>query len=1189
MRNPVCSVVSRYVPFALWSSLASAECGANEASCTPGQYLPCPRDCKKYMQCQVTAGTGALQSCGGSLVWDVAITNCNTLASADTSYAEPGYPCPAPTLAPTLGPTLQSNCDIWPSCTHLNGECCPTPTYVWLTCCCSDPGAPLPCPPPVPTPAPSAPTTAPSKFPTGPSNAPSSQPTPAPTAPTASPTTTSPTPAPTTSPTLAPNASPTPPPTLSPTTQPTAQPTLSPGSGPTGSPTQLPTSQPTGSPVVFPSQSPASGPSASPTRSPSGRPTVSPSQAPVSTPTQAPAAAAVPSAPPTTTPSAPPSAQPTGPPVEPTESPSFSPTLRPVPPSSPTELPSPGPTFSPAFPTGQPAGPTAPPSMSPSLRPTAPNGSPSMLPTPSPSTLPTSSPAVLPTSMPSPATVRPSYSPTEVPLLPTAPPLYAPSGDPTLSPQLSPSLSPRDPTTAPTDAPLLFPTSTPTQPPLVGPSSPPTDPPLGPTRPPSIAPAAKPTPRPTSAPSLPPTDPAGIPSRLPSASPAASPTLTPSADPSQPPIFPRKAPSLPPRAMPSSPPEPPAAPTPSSSPSRAPTSILQAYDYATAAAEVLARKVTGSLQVGASVSALWNSAPGLAGLLLLNEEHCGHDAHHYGGYEQDRLTVMMHPLRFHISGDIYVGCVTGNMTITAIFFSVTALMHLIGRPLMRRGGGDPRKLEATLAVPSVFFTVLIFLYQGSTYSVGHLLLRDSMYAAAPRLVAGTVGLIGLVVLAPAVTWYVVLRRIHVEAIWEDDFAGRYKFFLGAGEWCSQKEGRWHERYAMCVWPYKPPHMRKAVLAQFLETCTLSLIAAIPKSSYVQCSWAHGGYTLVVLVHGAWCMYTMPFARPRDTVWEVLTSAIIVAAMTLRIVAYGSIERAGSSASGYFRAASLILLTAAIITVVKVVLDLICWAKVTSWSCGRWKHVGRREVLQDAVDRRHLFEPFVGEGYDCCSTAMPPSHPDVCNSASTSIAASVSECTDRHPLAGGPSPQRPRGQSPEAKRSLHASVPGRQSRNTDRLRRTVSVGVPNIRRSGTPQTDFTLRLRSQRRRTVAGRGEDWSKRSQADVPGSRGSLTPPPRMLDPAALSSPVGSPTYLGTPPVPPLSSQKTDACSFERTASAGRGMAATSGRTLREAPDSYVRRGLVSHSERRGATLPRRHPSHTLSRLADNADLVAL
>eukprot|EP01062_Namystynia_karyoxenos_P070621 TRINITY_DN6597_c0_g1_i2.p1 TRINITY_DN6597_c0_g1~~TRINITY_DN6597_c0_g1_i2.p1 ORF type:complete len:1203 (+),score=42.84 TRINITY_DN6597_c0_g1_i2:71-3610(+) len=837
--------------------------------------------------------------------------------NCDPTRAQCGLKCPTP------ADCQNAVCDdVFPTvdCSHLTGE--------------------------PPTPAPTTPTVSPSGSPTGkPSESPSGSPSGAPVlSPSASPLV----------PTAAPSASP---PTLGPARSPSRAPTDRPVQAPSGAPTVVPSASPSAPIVSSPTLAPSYVPTNQPTRTPSADPTAGalPTQPPIAPPTQPPNALptqppiapptqppnALPTQPPIAPPTQPPNALPTQPPIAlPTQSPTLSPRRAPT--SRPTLAPSTvptvsSPTLSPARPSGSPSrssrtldpsqrpsqGPSSPPSAAPTHRPTP-------LPA-APSPRPTVSPSVGPSTQPS---QRPSDSPESPSRSPTPYPSVAPSS----GPSLKPSTAPEDPTSSPSGLPSAAPTDHPQHP-----SQSPSAETEQPSAPPSPAPTFRPSSIPSTAPGKQPTPgPSSIPTMA-SSSPRASPTRSPQTTPIN---RPQGAPTRPP-ASPSGPGVVPSGAPASSEPGVVPTAGPTAGPTPVSIPDHFGSATRLLLNTGGVPAVLLNVGPGVASLSLLVEDKCMEDAHHHGGFEKNELGPLFHPLRFRVGGDVYVGCVIGNMAMCIVFFVAHLVTVHVLRPLLHTFSYDPMRVETALVLPSFYFGVLLMLYQGSAYAAGHLLLRDGHSQPLSRI-TGVTGVVILLVGFADITWTYVLKRVQDNVVYQEDGAQGWKRFLcGPGEWCSRQHDSpdWHLRFAYFAWLYRPERASRAMLVLFLETAALAVIAAIQKSSTFQCVLAQGGYAVVLLVHGLWCIIHHPYARPRDLTWEGMYTLLTTAGMGIRVLGYLNVSRDGTET--YFKVASALLLLAAIVTWLKLTADFFCFAYVQSWpTCG---YVGRRELVQAMVD------------------------------------------------------------------------------------------------------------------------------------------------------------------------------------------------------------------------------------------------
>eukprot|EP01062_Namystynia_karyoxenos_P049004 TRINITY_DN37430_c0_g1_i2.p1 TRINITY_DN37430_c0_g1~~TRINITY_DN37430_c0_g1_i2.p1 ORF type:complete len:467 (+),score=70.63 TRINITY_DN37430_c0_g1_i2:836-2236(+) len=164
--------------------------------------------------------------------------------------------------------------------------------------------------------------------------------------------------------------------------------------------------------------------------------------------------------------------------------------------------------------------------------------------------------------------------------------------------------------------------------------------------------------------------------------------------------------------------------------------------------------------------------------------------------------------------------------------------------------------------------------------------------------------------------------------------------------------QWARRYGLSIRPYRPPAVNRAIMAQFLRSGLLGVLVGLPKSSYVQCEKFQVAICVVLLAHGVFCMCARVYARPRDTLWECVVTALASAAMLSRLLGYSTIEQDSSAVA--FRQAQGLLLGAVGATLIKIAIDIACWVYVASWASVPWAAgpwVGRREALQRRVEER----------------------------------------------------------------------------------------------------------------------------------------------------------------------------------------------------------------------------------------------
>eukprot|EP00662_Eupelagonemidae_sp_cell21_P003623 gene3623-26888_t len=127
------------------------------------------------------------------------------------------------------------------------------------------------------------------------------------------------------------------------------------------------------------------------------------------------------------------------------------------------------------------------------------------------------------------------------------------------------------------------------------------------------------------------------------------------------------------------------------------------------------------------------------------------------------------------------------------------------------------------------------------------------------------------------------------------------------------------------------------MAQVAETAGVSFVRACWKESPRICAPFHLAYLAVFLSHGALCLRLRPYARPRDSVYELLSTTFLCAAMLCRAIGYFD----GDRAHWAFTAGAVSLLLAFATLATKAALDIAC----VLWRAA----IKRRRRLQREVD------------------------------------------------------------------------------------------------------------------------------------------------------------------------------------------------------------------------------------------------
>eukprot|EP01062_Namystynia_karyoxenos_P025370 TRINITY_DN1997_c0_g1_i1.p1 TRINITY_DN1997_c0_g1~~TRINITY_DN1997_c0_g1_i1.p1 ORF type:complete len:1098 (+),score=233.36 TRINITY_DN1997_c0_g1_i1:107-3295(+) len=406
--------------------------------------------------------------------------------------------------------------------------------------------------------------------------------------------------------------------------------------------------------------------------------------------------------------------------------------------------------------------------------------------------------------------------------------------------------------------------------------------PAPPPSPPPGAPAASPPPPGAAAPPLPPggsapSGPAGLPSP-----PGSAPAVTPSA-------LPQQAPSA----------------QPSAAPTAAPTEL------AVGDAKNNFKDTEEAVVDGAGVAALVTGpAPGVASLALLAGDDCGAPP---VPPNETQMGYILHPLQFSLHGSVYIGCVFGNFLLCVSLMVLQAYMER----LLRCCKIEPVRVSALLKQPGGTFALGMLLFQGTTYSAARLLLHtDELDAVAAAV--GVFGLVFVMLGIPIAFFWGVIRHLDTKCHYEEEAnrSALRTFFIGPGEWVNKGPTQWYQRYGSTVKQYKPPHAGKAILAQLAETALLSMLMAVHKDSSADCWPFYLLYALLFLIHGLWVYWARPYSRPRDLVYEVTVTCVLVVAQVSKSLGYKNED------VGLKRFSDLLLMVATGVLGVKCILDLI---------------------------------------------------------------------------------------------------------------------------------------------------------------------------------------------------------------------------------------------------------------------------
>eukprot|EP01062_Namystynia_karyoxenos_P076760 TRINITY_DN7584_c0_g1_i3.p1 TRINITY_DN7584_c0_g1~~TRINITY_DN7584_c0_g1_i3.p1 ORF type:complete len:857 (+),score=64.84 TRINITY_DN7584_c0_g1_i3:89-2659(+) len=508
-------------------------------------------------------------------------------------------------------------------------------------------------------------------------------------------------------------------------------------------------------------------------------------------------------------------------------------------------------------------------------------------------------------------TVPPSEQPTNVPsVMPTGHPSLSPTGSPSSAPSVSPtyrpSPTPSDPSVQPSSSPILPPTGPPSRAPVV---------PV--TVVPTFSPRALSTP--------------------PSATPTAAPQEPTSDHQPPPPPHWRPQPAVP------VPVPPPILPSPVSPPSPVPPPSPPPLQSDQGSVEEAREGIASVL----AVSSL-GAASGVTAIAVLAEDACE------PGYAEDRdLSRVLHPLGVRLGGSAHAGAVVFNILLFCGIIMLQSAALRVGFSAAGCLGMRRAEVAALLQFPGWNLTVLIFLYQGTALGGAYLLMRPSIGWFAPVL-----GLLGTLVATCGVPYAIqrlLVRPAAQHAAYAHVAPLRWleHLMLGQGEWVSRKQDFWLQRYGNLLRTYRPPHHGSALQFQLLEVAAVSCLGALPKGAMKDCFTHHLAYAGIFLVHGLWCLYARPYARPRDAWYEGATTVLLVSAEGCRAAAY---KTSDPVADGRLRAASSLLLAAMIVVAIKLLLDFV--SVVWLWRTKRHTELQLLVYRQPTATLRALAQSMV---------------------------------------------------------------------------------------------------------------------------------------------------------------------------------------------------------------------------------------
>ena len=315
----------------------------------------------------------------------------------------------------------------------------------------------------------------------------------------------------------------------------------------------------------------------------------------------------------------------------------------------------------------------------------------------------------------------------------------------------------------------------------------------------------------------------------------------------------------------------------------------------------------------------------------------------------------LHPLGVfpafqEVDGSRCLGLVLGNavlcVAVLAVHYALCrAAPHIEANPFKRCATSIAQRF------PGVPLFVALFAYQGTA-------LCSVRLAVYPMKASHCIiGLAFCVFLIAGPVWLARTLRAAVPrlALYHIESGGSVEgsFFLGEGSWVSTSRMEFARRWSVVLRPYTEQRCCAVVfecLQMFLVGCILATDQA--SSSYQGCGVAR---LLCAFVHAAGiaflCRHT-PFTRARDTYTEGLRLLLQSASLLFMAISY--FEEDPSSA--VMSAASRGLMCAAVVLLLKVLLDGICFMYIYAVNCNEVPldgatHCDTRSLLSDNYEAR----------------------------------------------------------------------------------------------------------------------------------------------------------------------------------------------------------------------------------------------
>ena len=313
--------------------------------------------------------------------------------------------------------------------------------------------------------------------------------------------------------------------------------------------------------------------------------------------------------------------------------------------------------------------------------------------------------------------------------------------------------------------------------------------------------------------------------------------------------------------------------------------------------------------------------------------------------DSGEVPLALHPTQFAPWGNPFVGLIIANCA-AAAFVSLSLFVVVKAVESLQCVSHDD--VSGFLKFPSIPLYVFQFVFQGVSYAA-FALLFDAQNVSTVLLGAGTL----LILLS--VPLYLLFRirydvpRLASYCPYTVELSKVMTFIVGSGDWVGKSKMLWVMRYASVVRMYRE-EVCWFIVADLGFSMALSLIKAVPTDSTYVCGALYCTAGMLYIAISGVLVALLPYARTRDTLIMLVTSAAQSAACFFIAVA----QYTKDSDSFFREVGNFLFFLSAIVLLVKALLDIFAEGY-------RIKNGGR---LFAAAGKEDLVKGFTGEDGYC---------------------------------------------------------------------------------------------------------------------------------------------------------------------------------------------------------------------------------